>query len=448
MQITTKIRRTLATLLLSAGLAYPACAAVCPKGIGGCISPGRCFLFVDADGNSLCDYTGRSGTSAGASSAPAQPAAPSAPAQTATTTTAPGTTSSSANASTAIQPASGTSSTVQGSPDTGLFELLHGSAILVGAILFIVLTAGLYYGTRKGIAGIKIEKPGPALALSALFALGISLMASCLLAAGDIQGTVFALIYAGTGTVLTAYLWYAGVMSRRITLALALLSTLAGFVFLAPIMPLEFGSIPGILTGTSSLTYGLIVIGAVIALAIVLGRTFCAHICPVGSLQELAYAVPVKKIAIRRTEILELIRLGIFVITMVAAIYLVDLMAYTGLFELFSLTLSAGLVVAAGLVLLSVFLYRPVCRIICPFGVIFSILAEFSLFRLRRTDTCIQCRKCEKACPTHSAGQDSSKRECYLCARCTDVCPAGSALGYHGESDPGETGVDEGIARQ
>jgi polyferredoxin len=228
-------------------------------------------------------------------------------------------------------------------------------------------------------------------------------------------------------------------MSRRITLALAMQSTLAGFVLLAPIMPLEFGGLVSILTGTSGLTYGIIVICGVIALALVLGRTFCAHICPVGSMQELASAIPVRRIDIRHTAILELVRLSIFVVTIVAAICLVDLMAWTGLFELFSLTLSGVLVIAAGLILLSVFLYRPVCRIICPFGVLFSLFSEFSLFRLRRTDSCIRCRKCEKSCPTHSAGRDDPKRECYLCARCTGTCPAGSALGYDTEPHPGPT---------
>jgi NAD-dependent dihydropyrimidine dehydrogenase PreA subunit len=442
MQIGTTMRRTLATLLLSAGLAYPACAAVCPKGIGGCSSPGRCFLFTDADGNSLCDYTARSGTS---TAAPAQTTAPSPSASNVTPATAPvAPSSASAPGAASLPPSPGTgTSTVQGATGTGLFDMLRTFAIPAGVLLFVFLTGAFYYGIRKGTGGIRVEKAGPALALSSLFALGISLMASCLLAAGEIHGMVFALVYIGAGTLLTAYLWHTGVMSRRIAVALAVQSTLAGFVFLAPIMPLEFGSLVNILTGVSALTPGILIICGVIALAIVAGRTFCAHICPAGSLQELAYAVPVNKIDIRRTEIPELIRLVIFVATIGGAICLVDLMAWTGLFELFSLTLSAVLVVAVALVLLSVVLYRPVCRFICPFGVLFSLLAEFSIFRLRRTDSCIRCRKCEKACPTQSAGATDSRRECYLCARCTGACPAGSALVYDKEERPGREPVKQ-----
>ena len=44
-------------LIGASALVQPVCAAVCPRGIGGCVYPGRCFLFTDMDGNSLCDYT-------------------------------------------------------------------------------------------------------------------------------------------------------------------------------------------------------------------------------------------------------------------------------------------------------------------------------------------------------------------------------------------------------
>jgi polyferredoxin len=133
---------------------------------------------------------------------------------------------------------------------------------------------------------------------------------------------------------------------------------------------------------------------------------------------------------IRKKESLELVRLVVFVITVIAAVYLIDLMAMTGLYDFFSLTLSAGFVVAAGLIVISVFLYRPICRILCPFGVLFSLFAEFSWFRIRRTEACIRCRKCERICPAATAGPDDPKRECYLCGRCTDVCPKAGALVY------------------
>lgn len=405
MKITQSIRKYIATGLVTAGLAYPACAAVCPKGRSGCPSPGKCFLFTDTDGNSLCDYTSGSGSSsAGSPGGSGQ----SLPANGEDTTTA----------------------AVQASTNPGISDSISTSVVIAGAILFALLSVLLYFGIRRGIGGIKIDRPAPALALSALFALGISLMATCLLSGSEAFGMIYALTYLVAGTLLTAYLWHAGVMTRRIILVLATESTLAGFVFLAPIMPLEFISIINTITGTTALTPAIIILCAVVVITLIIGRTFCGHICPVGSLQELAYAVPVKKIEFAGTRSMERIRLAILVATILAAVCLVDLMAYTGLYELFSLTVSAVLVVAAGLLLLSVFVYRPVCRMICPFGVLFSLMAGFGFFRLQRAETCTLCKRCEKACPAHAAGKDDTKRECYLCGRCTDACHVNGAIRY------------------
>jgi polyferredoxin len=229
-------------------------------------------------------------------------------------------------------------------------------------------------------------------------------------------------------TPLAAYLWYSGVMNRKLAAGMAALAALEGFIFLAPIMPLELGGIVNVLTGTTALSAGVLVILAVIAFTVLVGRAFCGAVCPVGSVQELAYSVPVKKIPVRHPAIAELIRLVVFV----AAVWYIDLMSFTGLYDLFALTLSASMLVAAGLVLVSAFVYRPVCRFLCPFGVLFSVFAEFSRFRLHRTENCISCGKCEKACPAGVAGKMDSKRECYLCGRCTDACKVKGALVYDG----------------
>jgi polyferredoxin len=432
MQVIKSIRRTLASLLLTAGLVYPACAAVCPKGIGGCPTPGRCFLFTDADGNALCDYTSRA-VSLPAHTPSAVPAQSTAPV-TATPTPEPSAvqvTTTSVPATPLSTPSPDSAASVPGNLSSGgFFETILQSAFFTEILLLIVFTGIFFALVTTGKAGIRMQGTLPVLALSSLFGLGLSLITTSLLT-GDIgSGTVYALIYMGIGTLLAAYLWHTGVMTRKVVLLAAVLGTITGFVFLAPIMPLELGGIVNVLSGASALTYGVVIICSVIVLALVTGRTFCGTLCPVGSLQELLSAVPVKKIVIQNTRVLEGTRLAVFAVTLVAAFYLIDLMSFTGLYDLFSLTVSAGLAAAAGILLVSVFLYRPVCRIICPFGVLFSLFAEFSWFRLRRTETCISCRKCEKTCPTHTAGPDDSKRECYLCGRCTGVCPVGTALTY------------------
>jgi len=405
MQISRLFRRAVATVIVTAGLAYPACAAVCPKGIGGCPSPGRCFLFVDADGNSLCDYTSRTATSGTVSSPTATP-----------------TQTSGSSGSTAAPAADTAAGSVSGSATIAIpiFELA----------LFLVLTGILYAVIRYRLPEVQGRGKLPVFALSAFFALGTSLAVTCLLVRDTVSGTLFALVYMAAGSVLVGYLWYSRVMTRRLVLLAALQSTLCGFVFVAPIMPQEIGGLVNAATGVSAITPGIVAICVVIGLALVIGRTFCASICPVGSVQELAYALPVKKYVIRNRRLTEAVRLAVFVAAVIAALYLVDLMEYTGLYDLFALTVSALAIVALGIVVLSAVVYRPVCRLLCPFGVLFSFAAQFSWFRLHRTDSCISCRKCEKVCPAATAGKDDPKRECYLCGRCTEVCPKDSALVY------------------
>lgn len=438
-KITKTLRRTIASVILTAGLAYPACAAICPKGIGGCAAPGRCFLFVDADANSLCDYTGRTGSTAPSGSIPSRPgvsAQASSTVQATPTVADPAGTASVTSPvqvpqATQVSSASGTTTSVVGSSTpVGSSSGLPVWTIITELALFFLFTAIIFVIIRSGNAGIRIERTLPTLALSSLFGLGLSLITTTLVTGGIIAGTTYAIIFMAAGTVLAAYLWYSGVMSRRVVFAAGVLGALTGFVFMAPIMPMELGGVINVVTGTSAITAGVMVICAIVILALIMGRTFCGNLCPMGSLQELAYTIPTGKISVRRTEILELTRLGVFVATVIAAVWLIDLMAVTGLYDLFALTFSGGFVIAAGLVLLSVFLYRPVCRILCPFGVLFSLAAEFSWFRLRRTETCVSCRKCEKVCPTRSAGKDDSKRECYLCGRCTETCPKDAALVY------------------
>ncbi|WP_158303619.1 4Fe-4S binding protein [Methanosphaerula palustris] len=407
------IRKGLGVLIGAAGLAYPVCAAVCPRGKGDCPYPGKCFLYTDMDTNSICDYTRSSTSSSGSSSSVAV--------QTTSATPTPGVTTATTTTTTTSVPVS---------PGPNTLGLLPFSALLAGVLAFIVATAVLFIGLRSGRFGGRTPGPGPALALSSFFGLGAAEIVTYLLMDQNTSASLFAAVYLLAGTVLTAYAWRGGALSRTIVLGLAVMSVLFGFVFLAPLMPIEFVGLVGLVTGTQTLTPGIIGILGGIGLALITGRTFCGHICPVGSIQELAYTVPVKKITSLQGRYLEILRGVIAVASVVAGMFLVSIMEYTGVYDFFSLTLSTGFLVFAGLLIISAFIYRPVCRGLCPFGLIFSIPSHFSRYRLRRTGSCITCKKCEKVCPAQVAGRDASRRECYLCGRCSDVCPVEGALVY------------------
>lgn len=413
MALPTWLRRGLAGIFGAIGLAYPACAAICPRGKGFCPYPGRCFLYTDVDANSLCDYTPRTGTTPVSTTYSTSPASMTADATSAGATTITPDTSSAPSL-----------------PDPGSLSTVLPDALLIGIVAGILLLGSFFFAFRRGWFGMKLEKTGPALAAASLFSLGISEMITFVLLENETMASAFAVVYLLAGTLLSGYLWKSGCMSRPIAIGTVAMSTLFGFVILAPLMPLEFAGLMSILVNGQTLAPGILGIIAGILLVFVFGRTFCGHLCPVGSIQELAWNVPCRKITLRQTRILEVVRLVLFVATVSAALFMVSLMEYTGIYDFFSLTLSAGIVVFLLLLALSLFLYRPVCRGICPFGLLFSIPSHVSLYRLRRTERCINCRKCEKACPAHVAGRDASTRECYLCARCIDACPVKGARVY------------------
>ena len=394
-----RIRRSIAGIVGAAGLAYPACAAICPKGHGSCPYPGKCFLYTDADTNSICDYTrtassGSDATTASATTATAQPSA------SATT----------GNAAATVSPAGSTPAAATGTVPA---DTLAGNAPLIGIVLFLVVAAILFAFFRSGLFGAGLAKTGPALAVSSFVSLGISEIATYLLM-GDAafsSASYFAALYMLAGTLLAAYLWKEGAMTRPVALALSVLAVLFGFVLGALIMPAEFIGVANFVSGSQAMTAGIAAIIAVLALTVLVGRTFCAHVCPVGAVQELAYGLPVRKTAIRHTRIPEAIRLFVFASALLAALYALDIAGFTGAYDFFSLTLSTWAVLFTGLLVIAVFVYRPVCRAICPFGLLFSLAAQFSRYRLKRTGACTGCRRCEKACPAGAAGKDASNRE-------------------------------------
>jgi ferredoxin len=99
-------------------------------------------------------------------------------------------------------------------------------------------------------------------------------------------------------------------------------------------------------------------------------------------------------------------------------------------FNLFDLSFDEWLIpvtVIASLVL-SLFLYRPFCYLICPFGFLSWLAERFSLARVRiDLARCTKCGTCVTACPSDAAqGRVQGKMfpaDCTSCARCLNVCP-------------------------
>ena len=221
-----------------------------------------------------------------------------------------------------------------------------------------------------------------------------------------------------------------GLMTKKTVLLLLGVTTIFGFVFAAPMMPVYFYGLAAALGNIQIIAPGMAAIIILILLTFATGRTFCAHICPVGTIQELASRIPGKKYLVQNRAVPQAIRLVVFAGACIGVAYGVNLLAYTGMESFFSLALTTGFLIFAIILAVSVFVYRPLCRFLCPFGVVFSACTAVGKTCIARTDSCINCRKCEKVCPTGEAGPNERKPECYLCGRCIEVCPVEGALAF------------------
>ncbi|TSA30055.1 MAG: 4Fe-4S binding protein [Bacteroidetes bacterium] len=135
---------------------------------------------------------------------------------------------------------------------------------------------------------------------------------------------------------------------------------------------------------------------------LIFGRTFCAGVCPFGALQDLISWQP-RTIGPRLNAVLGIIPyiyLGLAVLYAATGTDFI-ICRYDPFVGIFRLNATFGMFLFAGVLLLSgLFLARPYCRFLCPYGVLLNWVSRFSKYHLTITPSvCIQCRLCEDSCP-------------------------------------------------
>ncbi|MBQ4447933.1 MAG: 4Fe-4S binding protein [Clostridia bacterium] len=211
------------------------------------------------------------------------------------------------------------------------------------------------------------------------------------------------------------------------------------------------------------------VIGILMVIGALCGRLVCGLLCPFGWVQDLLYKIPVKKIKLPRNEasinraahpgfvrfLLGLdryLRYAKYAFLIVMVIFLPLMVKANPWFCKYVcpsgmllggiplMSMDKGLADAAGtltvlkcsiltfIVVLSVFLYRPFCRYICPLGAIYSLFNKVSLYRYGIDDTacnrCKGCSACAKVCPMGvDPVKDPNSPECIRCGTCAASCP-------------------------
>jgi NosR/NirI family transcriptional regulator, nitrous oxide reductase regulator len=136
--------------------------------------------------------------------------------------------------------------------------------------------------------------------------------------------------------------------------------------------------------------------------ALAFGRVFCAGVCPLGAIQELTGFRTVKLPKAVESVMISIpfIYLGLSVLSSAteSQFLICRYDPFVGIFRLdapYTMIIFGALLLVAG-----IFINRPYCRYLCPYGVLLNIFSRFSHRHLTITPAeCTNCRLCEDVCP-------------------------------------------------
>ncbi|MEN6325453.1 MAG: 4Fe-4S binding protein [Syntrophomonas sp.] len=205
-------------------------------------------------------------------------------------------------------------------------------------------------------------------------------------------------------------------------------------------------SIAGI-TGSQITFFAL---GLLVLAGITLGRFICGWFCPFGLIQELIFKIPLPKVAVKnrfkQLEYLKYVVLLLFIVLLpalgtygisstafckyvcpveVLEAYLPLMIVRPSIMSAIGPWLQWKFIFLITILLVSVFIFKPFCRFICPLGAIYSFFNPVSLYRLQVDHhKCTGCNSCQAQCKLDIAVyEDPNHRDCMRCNECL-VCPS------------------------
>lgn len=195
----------------------------------------------------------------------------------------------------------------------------------------------------------------------------------------------------------------------------------------------------------------LVILLTVIAMSLLLKRSFCSFICPVGTISELLWksGFNLFRRNLQPPSWLDLPLRGIKYLLLLFFLYFIlyampaeqvkafvysdyNMTADVRLLDFFLHLSGLSLGVVLVLVILSLPLRNPFCRFLCPYGALLGLFSLLSPVKVtRETKTCVGCGVCTQVCPSYIPVMQKERvhsEECVGCWRCVSYCRAEGAL--------------------
>ncbi len=215
------------------------------------------------------------------------------------------------------------------------------------------------------------------------------------------------------------------------------------------------GSLQAVI-GNWNFKFAFYVAGFLVFVGALIGRFVCGWLCPFGLIQDLLHKIPFpKKIkTFRGDKLLRKLKYVILVVFVILLpLFLVDIIGQGAPYFCKLIcpagTLEGGLwlvlrnksmrsaigwlyawknILLAVTVFLSVLIYRPFCKYICPLGAVYSVFNPISVFRYQVDDNkCTHCGACAKVCKMQvDPSKTPNHPECIRCGQCKKICPTGA----------------------
>ena len=233
---------------------------------------------------------------------------------------------------------------------------------------------------------------------------------------------------------------------RIILAALMLLSITALLLDTSGMLYHWLGWAPKLQLLPNIMALNLVMVVAVLVVTLVIGRFYCAVVCPMGIFQDIFVWIHKlifgKKRPFHYRKPANWIRytvLGLFIVAMLVglnniAVLIAPYSAYARMVTGLHMSGAIQWVAIVTLVvigLMSFTMGRLWCNTICPVGALLSLVSRYRLFGITiDADKCVGCHKCEHGCKAMCIDIDGGKRidhsRCVDCWNCMAQCPVGA----------------------